>query len=236
MGPCGAVSAAVNGGIRGSQVVPGWQGPTGAGNPFCESTFLGGKTPFRDESSAQPASQSPIFSCLASGQAASGIPRRKASSQLCSPRTRSRVSSRKASRAGISGGLLSREELKEIADSTKRIALIAASRRSRAQDGGPGSELSSVYYLDDETLEVKRLQPSLTPEHSAKDAESADSLAGEPPRSRKKRKKERRREKTLEGEAGVTRSHSLELASPRVRGTGGQAGVGFGGRGTAMES
>ncbi|KAJ6655924.1 hypothetical protein lerEdw1_004509 [Lerista edwardsae] len=149
-------------------------------------------------------------------QAASGIPRRKASSKLCSPRTRSRASSWKTPGADVSGGPLSREEWKEIADSTKRIALIAASRRSRAQDGGPGSELASVYYLDDETLEVKRLQPSLTPEHSSKDPESADSQAGEPPRPRRKRKKERRKEKPLEGETGVARSRSLELASPRA--------------------
>ncbi|XP_053132475.1 kinesin-like protein KIF19 [Hemicordylus capensis] len=106
-----------------------------------------------------------------------GIPSRATSSKLRSPS--SRDSRRKKSNADVPGSPLNREALKEIANSTKRIALIAARRRSRAQDRELSSERSSVHCFEEERLELKSPLPSLSPDHGSKDTESVGSCGAE---------------------------------------------------------
>ncbi|XP_060116618.1 uncharacterized protein LOC132588272 [Heteronotia binoei] len=145
-----------------------------------------------------------------------GVSSKKPVSKLSSPISHN--FSQKKSGADVP---LSRETLKEIADSTKRIALIAASRRSRARDRHPSSELSSLHGLEDELLELKYLEPSVTPEHYSKDTESVDSVPTEAqgkehpcPKPWKGPEKERGRKKFWAKKTGKKRSRSLEPTSP----------------------
>ncbi|XP_015277559.1 PREDICTED: kinesin-like protein KIF19 [Gekko japonicus] len=145
-----------------------------------------------------------------------GISSQKLDSKLSSPASHN--FGQKKSSADVP---LNQETLKEIADSTKRIALIAASRRSRARDRHPSSELSSLHGLEDELLELKYLQPSVTPEHYSRDTESIDSIPTEAqekerphPKPRKGPEKERGRKKFWEKKTGKKRSRSLEPTSP----------------------
>nr|XP_056722599.1 kinesin-like protein KIF19 [Euleptes europaea] len=132
------------------------------------------------------------------------------SSKLRSPISRN--SGRKKSNGDALGSPLSREALKEIADGTKRIALVAASRRSQARDRHPSSEVSSLQYLEDELLELNYLQPTFAPEHYSKDTESVDSVPN--PKPRKGPEKERGWKKFWGKRTGKKRSRSLEPTSP----------------------
>ncbi|XP_061456303.1 kinesin-like protein KIF19 [Rhineura floridana] len=152
---------------------------------------------------------------------ASGTPSRKTASKLRSPLLHG--SSRKNSSEDIASGPLSREALKEIADSTKRIALIAARRRSRVQERDLSGEVSSIHCSEDETLELKDLQHSFTPEHSLKDTERIDSLSVElqikkwpQHKAQDEQKGEGERELSSEWKTRKKRSRSLEPTSPRV--------------------
>ncbi|XP_054849652.1 kinesin-like protein KIF19 [Eublepharis macularius] len=150
-----------------------------------------------------------------------GVSSKKGVSRLCSPISHN--FGRKKSNTDIPSSPLSQEALKEMADSTKRIALVAASRRSRARDRHPSNELSSLHFLEDELLEMKYAQPSFTPDHYSKDSKSIDGIPTEPwgkeqpyPSPWKEPEKKSRRKKFWEKKTGKKRSHSLEPTSPMV--------------------
>lgn len=86
----------------------------------------------------------------------------------------------KKSPADIAAVPLSLETLKEIADNTKSISLIAASRRSRAQHRDPGSEVSSAHFSEEDMLELKYLEANSTPDCQTRDSASTRSLLSEP--------------------------------------------------------
>ncbi|XP_047389907.1 kinesin-like protein KIF19 [Sciurus carolinensis] len=72
--------------------------------------------------------------------------------------------------AGEAGNpALSTQMLKEMALGTKSIALIAASRRSKAQDGEGNSSHSSCHLLEEATLDSRDRKPSTTPDPSLAD-------------------------------------------------------------------
>ncbi|XP_032086883.1 kinesin-like protein KIF19 [Thamnophis elegans] len=104
----------------------------------------------------------------------SGIPSSKVASKLPSPS--SQDSSRKNSRADSLSGLLTLKTLKEMVDSTKQIALIAAHRRFQVQEKGFGRKVSSAQYFGEEKMESH--QPSFTPEHRSKGAATVNGLGG----------------------------------------------------------
>ncbi|XP_062999563.1 kinesin-like protein KIF19 [Elgaria multicarinata webbii] len=145
---------------------------------------------------------------------APGVPLQKAASKLRSPS--SQDSRRKKSRAEIQpGSPLGLDALREIADGTKRISLIAARRRSRAHDGDPGGELFSIRsFEEDMALEVKPPQPRFTPEHHSKSAESVESLSAEPQRKGWPHCKAQKDEG--ERTTRKKRPRSLEPISPRA--------------------
>ncbi|XP_025031417.1 kinesin-like protein KIF19, partial [Python bivittatus] len=103
---------------------------------------------------------------------APGIPSPKLASKLRS--SSSQGSGRKKSSADVPSGPLSLKTLKEMADSTKQIALIAARRRSQVQERDLGREISSTHYFGEEELELQ--QPSFTPEHRSKGMATINSL------------------------------------------------------------
>ncbi|XP_077172154.1 kinesin-like protein KIF19 isoform X2 [Paroedura picta] len=145
-----------------------------------------------------------------------GVASKKPASKVNSPISHDFI--RKKSQADV---LPRKETLKEIADGTKRIALIAATRRSRARDRHPSSELSSLHGLEDELLELKFLQPSATPEHNFKDAESIEGVLTEAkgkerpyPKPWKGPEKERGRKRFWGKKPGKKRSRSLEPTFP----------------------
>ncbi|KAM6424005.1 kinesin-like protein KIF19 [Liasis olivaceus] len=105
-------------------------------------------------------------------QKAPGIPSPKVASKLRS--SSSQGSGRKKSSADVPSGLLSLKTLKEMADSTKQIAQIAARRRSQVQERDLGREISSAHYFGEEELELQ--QPSFTPEHRSKGMATINSL------------------------------------------------------------
>ncbi|XP_067407576.1 kinesin-like protein KIF19 [Emydura macquarii macquarii] len=154
-------------------------------------------------------------------QKLAGAAVRKMTSKLYSPT--SLDLNRRKSAAEISVTPLSLEALTEIAVSTKRIARIAASRRSRAQHRDHGSGLTSGYFFEDDALEPKCLQSTFTPEPNVKDTVSIENLPAAPQRkeqlhdiARRELKKEGEREKSAERKARKKRSRSLEPASQRL--------------------
>nr|XP_028562583.1 kinesin-like protein KIF19 [Podarcis muralis] len=140
----------------------------------------------------------------------SGIPLRKVASKLQTPP--SRGSGCKKSDEDIPSSSLSQEALREIAEGTRRIALIAARRRSRAQDRDPSGEVSSVHGFEEGTLE---LHPSSPPGHLLKDTESVHGFSMEPQREKQPQHKAQK-EQLLEWKAGKKRSRSLDPTSPRA--------------------
>ncbi|KAM9725157.1 kinesin-like protein KIF19 [Dama dama] len=82
-------------------------------------------------------------------------------SKLCSPAGREpgTPTPRTAAEAGLSA-----QALKEMAVGTKSIALIAATRRSRAQDREGGSGRSSLHPAEEVAPDPKDPKPSVTPE------------------------------------------------------------------------
>lgn len=82
-------------------------------------------------------------------------------SKLCSPAGREpgTPTPRTAAEAGLSA-----QALKEMAVGTKSIALIAATRRSRAQDCEGGSGRSSLHPAEEVAPDPKDPKPSVTPE------------------------------------------------------------------------
>nr|XP_034987485.1 kinesin-like protein KIF19 [Zootoca vivipara] len=140
----------------------------------------------------------------------SGIPLRKVTSKLQTPP--SRDSGCKKPDEDISSSSLSQEALREIAEGTRRIALIAARRRSRAQDRDPSGEVSSIHGFEEGTLE---LHPSSPPGDLLKDTESVHDLSMEPQREKWPQHKAQK-EQLLEWKAGKKRSRSLDPTSPRA--------------------
>ncbi|KAG8145751.1 hypothetical protein E2320_012239 [Naja naja] len=104
----------------------------------------------------------------------SGLPSQKVTSKLRSPS--SQDSSRKNSRADVLNGLLTLKTLKEMVESTKQIALIAAHRRSQVQEKDFGRQISSAHYFGEEKMESQ--QSSFTPEHRSKGTGTVSGLGG----------------------------------------------------------
>ncbi|KAL7979297.1 hypothetical protein Chor_015321 [Crotalus horridus] len=104
----------------------------------------------------------------------SGIPSQKVASKLRSPS--SQDSGRKNSRADALSVPLTMKTLKEMVDSTKQIALIAACRRSQVQETDLGRKISSAHYLGEEKMESQ--QPIFTPEHRSKGMATISGLGG----------------------------------------------------------
>ncbi|XP_045669310.1 kinesin-like protein KIF19 [Ursus americanus] len=88
-------------------------------------------------------------------------------SKLCSPTGLDLGTPRMAAEAG--GPALSAQALKEMAMSTKSIALIAATRRSKAQDREGGSGHSSLHLPEEVALDSRDLKVSVTPNPSPAD-------------------------------------------------------------------
>nr|XP_025867190.1 kinesin-like protein KIF19 [Vulpes vulpes] len=88
-------------------------------------------------------------------------------SKLCSPTGRDLGASQVAAEAG--GLALSAQALKEMAVSTKSIALIAATRRSKAQDREGGGGRSSIRLLEEVALDSRDPKASVTPDPSPAD-------------------------------------------------------------------
>ncbi|CAD7683844.1 unnamed protein product [Nyctereutes procyonoides] len=88
-------------------------------------------------------------------------------SKLCSPTGRDLGASLVAAEAG--GLALSAQALKEMAVSTKSIALIAATRRSKAQDREGGGGRSSIRLLEEMALDSRDPKASVTPDPSPAD-------------------------------------------------------------------
>jgi len=129
----------------------------------------------------------------------------------------------KKSPADIAAVPQSLETLKEIAANTKSISLIAASRRSRAQNGGLGSEVSSARFSEEDMLELKHLEAISTPGCQTRDNASMRSLLLEPAvgsqlcaPARGALENSRDRDMSAERTAGKKRSRSLEPNFPRV--------------------
>ncbi|XP_060539992.1 kinesin-like protein KIF19 [Pantherophis guttatus] len=104
----------------------------------------------------------------------SGIPSQKVASKLRSPS--SQDFGRKNSRPDALNGLLTLKTLKEMVDSTKKIALIATHRRSQVQEKDLGRKVSSAQYFGEEKVESQ--QPSFTPEHRSKGTATINGLGG----------------------------------------------------------
>lgn len=87
-------------------------------------------------------------------------------SKLCSPAGQEpgTPTPRTAAEAGLSA-----QALKEMAAGTKSIALIAATRRSRAQDPEGSSGRSSLHPPEEAAPDPKDPKPSITPETSLAD-------------------------------------------------------------------
>lgn len=85
-------------------------------------------------------------------------------SKLCPPTGLDLGRLRMAAEGG--GPALSAQALKEMAVSTKSIALIAATRRSKAQDREGGSGHSSLHLPEKVALDSKDPKASVTPEPS----------------------------------------------------------------------
>uniref|UniRef100_A0A8C0TBK7 Kinesin-like protein n=1 Tax=Canis lupus familiaris TaxID=9615 RepID=A0A8C0TBK7_CANLF len=88
-------------------------------------------------------------------------------SKLCSPTGRDLGASQVAAEAG--GLALSAQALKEMAVSTKSIALIAATRRSKAQDREGGGGRSSIRLLEEVAPDSRAPKASVTPDPSPAD-------------------------------------------------------------------
>ncbi|KAM8952137.1 kinesin-like protein KIF19 [Lycaon pictus] len=88
-------------------------------------------------------------------------------SKLCSPTGRDLGASQVAAEAG--GLALSPQALKEMAMSTKSIALIAATRRSKAQDREGGGGRSSIRLLEEVAPDSRDPKASVTPDPSPAD-------------------------------------------------------------------
>lgn len=88
-------------------------------------------------------------------------------SKLCSPTGRDLGTSQVAAEAG--GLALSAQALKEMAVSTKSIALIAATRRSKAQDREGGGGRSSIRLLEEVAPDSRAPKASVTPDPSPAD-------------------------------------------------------------------
>lgn len=88
-------------------------------------------------------------------------------SKLCSPTGLDLGTPRMAAEAG--GPALSAQALKEMAMSTKSIALIAATRRSKAQDREGGSGHSSLHLPEEVALDSRDPKVSVTPNPSPAD-------------------------------------------------------------------
>ncbi|XP_073742445.1 kinesin-like protein KIF19 [Callorhinus ursinus] len=85
-------------------------------------------------------------------------------SKMCPPTGLDLARSQMAAEAG--GPALSAQALKEMAMSTKSIALIAATRRSKAQDREGGSGHSSLHLPEEVALDSRDPKASVTPEPS----------------------------------------------------------------------
>uniref|UniRef100_A0A8C3I6R3 Kinesin-like protein n=1 Tax=Chrysemys picta bellii TaxID=8478 RepID=A0A8C3I6R3_CHRPI len=154
-------------------------------------------------------------------QKPTGVAVGKMTSKLCSPT--SLDLNRRKSAAEIALAPLSLEALTEIAVSTKSISRIAARRRSRARHREHGSQLTSGHFFEEDTLELKYLQSSFTPEPHVKDTVSIESLSAESQRkeqlyytAKRELKKDREREKSAERKARKKRSRSLEPISQKI--------------------
>ncbi|XP_014801679.1 PREDICTED: kinesin-like protein KIF19 [Calidris pugnax] len=123
----------------------------------------------------------------------------------------------KKSPADIAALPMSLETLKEIAANTKSISLIAASRRSRVQQRDLGSDVSSAHSSEEDTLELKYLEASSTPDCQRRDSASRGSLLSDPAAgsqlcspARGMLKNRRDQEMPAERTARKKRSRSLE--------------------------
>ncbi|XP_039216763.1 uncharacterized protein LOC120315846 isoform X2 [Crotalus tigris] len=116
----------------------------------------------------------PVFLLTPVHQKTSGIPSRKVASKLRSPS--SQDSGRKNSRADALSVPLTLKTLKEMVDSTKQIALIAACRRSQVQEKDLGRKISSAHYLGEEKMESQ--QTIFTPEYRSKGMATISGLGG----------------------------------------------------------
>ena len=96
-------------------------------------------------------------------------------SKLCSPASRGpgTPTPRTAAEAGLSA-----QALKEIAVGTKSISLIAATRRSRAQDCEGGSGRSSLHPAEEAAPDPKDPKPSVTPETTPTDRKRPQASPG----------------------------------------------------------
>ena len=88
-------------------------------------------------------------------------------SKLCSPTGLDLGASRMAAEA--SGPALSAQALKEMAVGTKSIALIAATRRFKAQDREGGSGHSSLHLPEEVALDSRDPKAGVTPDPSPAD-------------------------------------------------------------------
>ncbi|XP_074014680.1 kinesin-like protein KIF19 [Numenius arquata] len=133
------------------------------------------------------------------------------------PRLRSPTSldlRREKSPASVAALPVSLETLKEIAANTKSISIIAASRRSRAQQRDLGSDVSSAHSSEEDTLELKYLEASSTPDCQRRDSGSllSDPAAGSKLCSPARGMLKNRRDQDMPAErtARKKRSRSLE--------------------------
>ncbi|KAM6352043.1 kinesin-like protein KIF19 isoform 6-T9 [Alca torda] len=175
-------------------------------------------TPHRKEGSLDT-HLSPTFSGLPKSPVQQQKPTGVAAGKM-TPRLRSPTSldlHGKKSPADIAALPLSLETLKEMAANTKSISLIAASRRSRAQQRDLGSEVSSARFSEEDTLGLKYLEAGSAPDCQMRDSASMGSLLSEPAAgsqlcslARGALKNKRDQELPAERTARKKRSRSLE--------------------------
>ncbi|KAM6352040.1 kinesin-like protein KIF19 isoform 3-T5 [Alca torda] len=174
-------------------------------------------TPHRKEGSLDT-HLSPTFSGLPKSpvqQKPTGVAAGKMTPRLRSPTSLDLHG--KKSPADIAALPLSLETLKEMAANTKSISLIAASRRSRAQQRDLGSEVSSARFSEEDTLGLKYLEAGSAPDCQMRDSASMGSLLSEPAAgsqlcslARGALKNKRDQELPAERTARKKRSRSLE--------------------------